>query len=98
MTMKRSVSLSILIQCFTCVLQAQRDLGYRAWQQVVYDRPESWYGSEEALRIAGNVLLYEREVRGWPKNTPMHLPLSEAEKQELRVVLNRYPKWKIKHQ
>lgn len=73
-----------LIFYFTCSLQAQRDLGYRAWQKVVYDQPASWYGTEEAIRIAENVLLYQREIGGWPKNTPMHLPLSKQEKKSLR--------------
>jgi pectinesterase len=42
--------------------------------------PDEWYGSEESKTVAENVLLYQRETGGWPKNTPMHKPLTEAEK------------------
>jgi pectinesterase len=74
----------LLILSVTCSLQAQRDLGYRGWQKVVYGQPESWYATEEAVRIAENVLLYQRDIGGWPKNTPMHQSLSREEKLELQ--------------
>jgi len=39
-----------------------------------------WYGSAESVRVAENVLLYQRDTGGWPKNTAMHKPLTEPEK------------------
>jgi pectinesterase len=45
--------------------------------------PDEWYGSEESKAIAENVLLYQREVGGWPKNTAIHNPLTEAEKAKI---------------
>lgn len=54
-----------------------------SWKQVVNSLPASWYGSEEAIRIADNVLLYQRDSGGWPKNIPMHKPLTSAEKTQL---------------
>jgi pectinesterase len=42
--------------------------------------PEEWYGSEESIRVAENVLLYQRDIGGWPKNLPLHKPLTEPEK------------------
>jgi pectinesterase len=80
----RRLTLILLSLFLACSLQAQRDLGYRAWQKIVYDRPDSWYGSAEAIRIAENVLLYQREIGGWPKNTPMHQMLSKEEKRKLK--------------
>lgn len=41
------------------------------------------FGSDEAMRIAENVLLYQKECGGWPKNTQMHLILSESQKSAL---------------
>lgn len=38
-------------------------------------QPAAWYGSNEAVRIAENLLLYQREVGGWDKNIDMALAL-----------------------
>ena len=61
----------------------QKNLSELRWSEVVGSMPNEWYGSDEALRVAGNVLLFQRNVGGWPKNTPIHMPLSESEKQDL---------------
>jgi PelA/Pel-15E family pectate lyase len=42
--------------------------------------PDEWYGSEESFRVAENVLIYQRDIGGWPKNTAFHLPMDEAGK------------------
>jgi PelA/Pel-15E family pectate lyase len=47
------------------------------------NRPESWYGTEEAVQIADNMILFQRRSGGWPKNLDMVRPLSDAEKREL---------------
>ncbi|HKV98556.1 MAG TPA: pectate lyase [Vicinamibacterales bacterium] len=38
-----------------------------AWADVLR-QPDAWYGSDESIRIAGNVVLYQRHTGGWPKN------------------------------
>ena len=43
----------------------------------------AWYGGVEAGRIADNVLLYQRESGGWPKNIDMAAALGEAERAAL---------------
>ena len=42
-----------------------------------------WYKSEEAIRIADNVLLYQRNTGGWPKNIDMAEVLDELDKEDL---------------
>ena len=59
---------------------SQNPISQRSWQYVATRMPDEWYGSEESVRIAENVLLYQRDIGGWPKNTAMHLPLTEPEK------------------
>jgi len=34
-------------------------------------KPEQWYASDEALHIADNILLFQRNVGGWPKEWPL---------------------------
>ena len=42
-----------------------------------------WYKGPEALRIADNVLLYQRDSGGWPKNLDMAKPLSKSARDAL---------------
>lgn len=50
---------------------------------IIEQNPE-WYGSTEALRVADNVLLYQRNSGGWPKNINMARRLSEEDKDRIR--------------
>jgi PelA/Pel-15E family pectate lyase len=59
---------------------AQRPLNELSWSTVATKMPDVWYGSEESVAVANNVLLYQRNIGGWPKNTPFHQPLSTEEK------------------
>lgn len=52
------------------------------WGSALKQKPD-WYASAEALRIADNLLLFQRDVGGWPKNIDMAAPLSEKERAEL---------------
>jgi PelA/Pel-15E family pectate lyase len=52
------------------------------WREVLRQKPE-WYASAEAVRIADNVLLWQRRSGGWPKNTDMAVVLSKAEADKL---------------
>src|ERR1043165_1469891 len=52
------------------------------WRDALKQKPE-WYAGAEALRVADNLLLFQREVGGWPKNIDMAAPLSEKERAEL---------------
>jgi PelA/Pel-15E family pectate lyase len=53
------------------------------WGSSALKQKPDWYASPEALRVADNLLLYQREVGGWPKNIDMAAPLSEKERAEL---------------
>ena len=52
------------------------------WKDCLRQKPE-WYGGAEAIRIAENLLLYQRAIGGWPKNIDMARPLGPAERAEL---------------
>jgi PelA/Pel-15E family pectate lyase len=53
-----------------------------AWRDCLKQKPE-WYAGDEAMRVADNVLLYQRESGGWPKNIDMAVVLSERAKAEI---------------
>ncbi len=53
-----------------------------AWKDCLKQKPE-WYAGAEAMRVADNVLLYQRESGGWPKNINMAVVLSQQEKAKI---------------
>lgn len=53
-----------------------------SWGRAQHQDKE-WYASEEAQRIADNVLLYQHENGGWYKNIDMADKLTSAEKNKL---------------
>jgi len=62
--------------------KANEAVGTIAWADA-QNKPAEWYASAEALRIADNVLLYQRDSGGWPKNIDMGKPLNEADRAAL---------------
>lgn len=54
---------------------ASQSVGTIAWADA-QKKPDQWFVTIEALRIAGNLLLYQRDSGGWPKNIDMAKPLS----------------------
>lgn len=46
-----------------------------AWNAILKQK-DAWYGEDEAVRIADNVLVYQRNSGGWPKNIDMAAVLS----------------------
>jgi PelA/Pel-15E family pectate lyase len=48
-------------------------------------QPAAWYGSTEAVRIADNLVLYQREIGGWDKNIDMALALGPKERAEIEA-------------
>jgi PelA/Pel-15E family pectate lyase len=52
------------------------------WKDALKQRPE-WYAGEEAVRVADNLLLFQRDSGGWPKNIDMAAVLTERQKADL---------------
>jgi PelA/Pel-15E family pectate lyase len=50
---------------------------------------KAWYGSDEAVRVAGNVLLWQRDSGGWAKNVGMGGVLDEKAVAALRKAKSR---------
>src|SRR4051812_33412118 len=52
------------------------------WRDALRQKAE-WYASDEAVRVADNLLLYQRDSGGWPKNIDMATTLTEKERAAL---------------
>ncbi len=53
-----------------------------SWFQCLNQKPE-FYSSRQAVRIADNVLLYQRNTGGWPSNINMALELTDEQKEQI---------------
>ena len=73
----------ILLTTFHIKINCQIPITQRSWKFVATQMPDDWYGSVESKEVAGNVLLYQRDAGGWPKNIPVQNPLTEAEKAKI---------------
>jgi hypothetical protein len=49
----------------------------------ILSEPVSFYGTDEAKRIAENLLVYQHDNGGWPKNYDWKKELTEADKKRL---------------
>lgn len=58
----------------------------KSWKSITEIPDGSWFASGEAKEIAENVLLYQRNIGGWPKNIQMQKKLSNEEKQHLMAL------------
>lgn len=56
---------------------------YKNWVKLVPKLTDDFYKTQEAKRIADNVLLYQQTTGGWPKNVYMPAELTPKEREEV---------------
>jgi pectinesterase len=81
--MKSGISLIISIALFfinSIISSSQVPISQLPWKYVATQMPDDWYGTAESVKVAENILLYQRDIGGWPKNLPLHKPLTDPEK------------------
>ena len=77
------ITLTIATLVTGCVIaQSKTESPLIDWRNALRQKPE-WYESAEAVRIADNLLLYQRDTGGWAKNVDMATFLTDAQKSEL---------------
>jgi len=76
--LKKITALFLLI---TVGINAQNT--YKKWPDIIRKNDNTWFASAEAKKIAENVLLYQRNIGGWPKNIQMQQELSPQQQKDL---------------
>src|SRR6478736_5644233 len=76
----KSSLIILLLLLLNIKVQAQKE---QQWSSIIRDNDSSWFATNEAKAIAENVLLYQRNIGGWPKNIQMQKPLTADEKKQL---------------
>ncbi|MDN3669343.1 pectate lyase [Echinicola jeungdonensis] len=77
---KRLLIFSLCLVAIACGIKPTAEKV--SWNEAQHQE-DSWYGSQEAQRIADNVLLYQNHNGGWVKNIDMAAELSESDKKDL---------------
>ena len=76
-------SLLAILMVFVTLQGIQAQVLDKSWKTIIEKAEDTWYTTNEAKDIAENVLLYQRNIGGWPKNIQMQKPLSSEEKKAL---------------
>lgn len=56
----------------------------RAAPRQYLKKPDAWYAGDEASRIAANILSYQSDLGGWPKNIDTTAALFKGDRKELK--------------
>ena len=80
-----TVLVAILLLSMSACPQAQAQSRAERidWDDAL-DQDAGWYASDEAIRIADNVRLYQHKSGGWPKNIDVTRVLPDEEKARIR--------------
>lgn len=73
----------LLFVCFLSGMSSQAQVLDKSWKSITEMNDDAWYASKEAKAVADNVLLYQRNIGGWPKNIQIQKALSDTQKKEL---------------
>ncbi|MDF1551032.1 MAG: pectate lyase, partial [Bacteroidales bacterium] len=78
----RKTGLTFLISVLIALNAIAQKMDH-SWEQIVMSDDTAWFGTHEAKQIADNVLLFQRNIGGWPKNTAMYKTLTDKQKEDL---------------
>lgn len=73
----------IMLFLCLCSFAVNAQNTYKRWSEIIRKSDAAWFSTEDAKRVAENVLLYQRDIGGWPKNIQMQDELTEKQKKDL---------------
>lgn len=73
----------IMLFLCLCSFAVNAQNTYKRWSDVIRKSDATWFATADAKRVAENVLLYQRDIGGWPKNIQMQDELTEKQKKDL---------------
>jgi PelA/Pel-15E family pectate lyase len=72
-----------LLACVLLVAPSGRAQAARGPRQYL-DKPDTWFASAEAKRVAGNILSFQSDLGGWPKNVDTAAGPYTGERKDLK--------------
>jgi pectinesterase len=80
--MKSLKKLFLVVATFS-FLTANAQILDHSWREIVNTKNEAFFQTDTAKIFAENVLLYQRDIGGWPKNQKINRVLTVVEKAEI---------------
>jgi pectinesterase len=81
--MEKLKKIIVFVLLFSLSVNIYAQVQDQKWASIIKEKESAWFASNEAKQVAENVLLYQRNIGGWPKNIQMQKQLSKVEKQQL---------------
>lgn len=81
----KKIAIALVLIC-SIHWNAQSQMRDVSWKDIILKKEAPWFASNEAQDVAANVLLYQRNIGGWPKNIQMQKQLTAAEQQQLALL------------
>ena len=75
-----------LLLIIVCCLFADTEISAQRWRRnnLMRQTSRDFFRTDDAKRIGDQILVYQRETGGWPKNIDMARKMSESELDEVR--------------
>ncbi|MFC4479964.1 pectate lyase [Flavobacterium chungangensis] len=73
----------IMLFLCLCSFAVNAQNTYKRWSEIIRKSDAAWFATADAKRVSENVLLYQRDIGGWPKNIQMQDELNEKQKKDL---------------
>src|SRR5260370_39025078 len=83
LTMARPVLAALLVWPFMVSAPGAFAPAAMAAPRQYLKKPDAWYAGDEASRIAANILSYQSDLGGWPKNIDTTAALFKGDRKEL---------------
>lgn len=80
------ILLPLIFFSFFTELNIKGQIMDQSWKNIVNKKEGTWFLSTQAKEIAENVLLYQRNIGGWPKNIQMQKPITKEKKEQLLLL------------
>ena len=84
LTMARPVLTALLVSVFMVSAPGALTPTAMAWPRQYFKKPDAWYAGDEASRIAANILSYQSDLGGWPKNIDTTVALYKGDRRDLK--------------
>src|SRR5207247_4700238 len=79
----RTNAMRLLLTCLITLALAPVSWGYTSASKHL-DEPEAWYRSDDAAKMAANVLSWQATLGGWPKNIDTGAAPYDGEREKLQ--------------
>ena len=80
----KNIFIAILLTVCCTTAWTQRQTDGPSWKKISSGMPDTWYGTDDARRIADTIVRYQTAIGGWPKNVKWNKDIDRREMAQVR--------------